>query len=649
MISTEPLSQQREKTPGMFGTGGTNVLSTQTYTGTITGNVAINRRNVDTGKYAPKSVAVVDSTSFGTKPATALKDTAIYEAHLKGLTAHASAISLTTILTGMSGFTDVTNVPTAYRGTYKGAGYMAGYLKDMGYTAVEFLPVQESDNDTCSTTASGGNYWGYMTNGFFAPDRHYSYDKTLGGPTAEFKAMVAAFHAKGIEVLMDVVYNHTGEGGLWDTTTAAANVFSFRGLDNANYYSLTGTSNNYYFDTTGCGNNFNAGSAPARQVILDSLTYWATKMGVDGFRFDLAVELGRSGTGGFSKTATALTSIATLATTNNFKIIAEPWDCNDGGEIGNFPAGWAQWNGGYRDTVRNLMIGTATTCSGIGYADGFYGSYSQCNGSGGPQYSINMLTAHDGFVLTDLVSYASKTNSSRSWPFGPSDGGNDTNISSAWGANQVMRRQVVRNFETFQVLSRGVPMQVWGEEFGRTVNGNNNAYNVDSVATWNNYNMIASTTPDAVATGDTTGGTETYNNNLGTFAGSYNENFLFTQYLLNLRKSHVAFRQGTYTMPITFAKNDGSSSFSQTSDLCARIYVSGTSVSDNDFLIMSNMWSSGVAFTVPSAPTGKSWVRLIDTGNWAESNANTWTSTTGATISGSYTVNNQSIVVLMAK
>jgi pullulanase/glycogen debranching enzyme len=161
--------------------------------------------------------------------------------------------------------------------------------------------------------------------------------------------------------------------------------------------------------------------------------------------------------------------------------------------------------------------------------------------------------------------------------------------------------------------------------------------------------MIASATPNAVATGDTTGGTESYFNVLGTFSGSKNQNFLFTQYLLNLRKSHVAFRQGTYTMPITFTKNDGSSSFSQTSDLCTRIYISGTSVSDNDFLLMSNMWSSSVAFTVPAAPTGKSWVRLIDTSNWAESNANVWTASAGTTISGSYTVNNQSMVLLMAQ
>lgn len=634
---------------GIFGTGGVDVAATQTYSGPITGNITINRRNVDTGHYAPKSVAFVDATSFGTKPGINQKDSSVYETHLKGLTAHPSSANLTAILNGMAGFADVVNVPAAYLGTYLGASYMAGYLKDMGYTSIEFLPVQESDNETNPTTAPGGNYWGYMTNGFFAPDRHYAYNKAMGGPTAEFKSMVAAFHAAGLEVYMDVVYNHTGEGGLWDTTTAAASVFEFRGLDNISYYTLSGASNNYYYDSTGTGNNFNAGSAPARQLILDSLSYWSSSMGVDGFRFDLAVELGRNGSSAFSSSATTLMDIASFAAAQNVKVIAEPWDVNDGNEIGNFPAGWAEWNGNYRDSVRNFMIGTATTVNGVGYADGFYGDYSQFNAAGGPQKTVNMIDCHDGFVLSDLVSYAASTNASLLWPFGPSDGGTSSNISSAWGGNQANRRQVIRDFKTFQMLSRGIPMQVWGDEFGRTVDGNNNAYDVDSVATWNNYNMISSGTPDTVATGDLSGGTASYANNLGTFTGGLNENFLFLQYLLNLRNSHVAFRQSDYNMSISYTNPDGSSGFSETSSLTPMIYISGSQVGDNDFLFMVNMSGALSTFTVAAAPAGKTWVRLIDTANWAEAEANFWTASNAATISGTYGVENQSMVLLMAQ
>ena len=633
---------------GMYGTGGVNVASTQTYKGPITGNVAIDSRKVDTGHWAPKAVALVDTTSTGTKPNLPQQNAIIYETHLKGLTAHPSSVNLTTLLSPYSGFSDAANVPNGLRGTYAGAAYMAGYLKDLGINTVEFLPVQETNNATGSTTAPTANYWSYMTYGFFAPDRRYASNQTLGGPTAEFKAMVAAFHKAGLEVYLDVVYNHTGEGGTWDGTGMAAEVTGFRGLDNRSYYTLSGAGNNFYFDTTGCGNNFNGGSAPAAKLVTDSLSYWANTMGVDGFRFDLAVELGRNGSGGFSKTAPLLASIASLASSSGFKVIAEPWDCNDGSEIGNFPLGWAEWNGNYRDAVRLYMLGNLTGANGVGYADAFYGSYNQFNGAGGPQKSVNLLVAHDGFTMTDLVSYGSSANAGLTWPFGPSDGGSSNNNSSAWGGNQVMRRQVVRDFWTFQVLSRGIPMLVWGDEFGRTVNGNNNAYDVDSVATWNNYTMIDTAAPDTVATGDTTGGTALYNNNLGTFASPANGNFAFLQYLLKLRAAHPAFRQANYTMAVTYANADGSGGFSETSNPSVRIYVSGSQVADADFLVMSNLAGSSVTYTVPAAPANTHWVRLIDTGNWAENATNCWSAATGTTISGTYGVNNQSIVVLEA-
>jgi glycogen operon protein len=212
-----------------------------------------------------------------------------------------------------------------------------------------------------------------------------------------------------------------------------------------------------------------------------------------------------------------------------------------------------------------------------------------------------------------------------------------------------MRRQVIRDFWTFQVLSRGIPMFVWGDEFGRTVNGNNNAYNVDSVATWNNYAMIASASPNTVATQDVTGGTAAYANNLGTFSGGKNGNFIFFQYLLKLRAAHPAFRQQNYTSEaITFANADGSTGFNEFENPSARIYISGSQVGDSDFLLMSNMSGSSVTFTLPTAPAGTQWVRLIDTNTWAEGSANCWTPSSGTMVSGAYGVGNQSMVLLQA-
>ena len=643
---------------GMYATGGTNIASTQTYSGPkTTGGVAINSRNVDTGQWAPKAVAFVDTTATGTKPNLAQQNAIIYETHLKGLTAHPSCVSLTTLLSGYSGFQDVVNVPTALRGTYAGAAYMAGYLKDLGINTVEFLPIQEANNATEVTTgpapAGNNNYWSYMTYGYFAPDRHYASNQALGGPTAEFKNMVASFHAAGIEVYLDVVFNHTAEGGLWDSTGMQAELTGFRGLDNASYYSLSsisGGTNNSYWDTTGCGNNFNGGSAPAAQLVTDSLAYWANTMGVDGFRFDEGAELGRSGTGAFSSSAPLLLSIASLASADNFKIIAEPSDGGPNGsdyEVGAFPAGWAEWNMNFRDASRNYMLGTVTGTN-IGWADAFNGDYNDFNAAGGPQKSVNFAVCHDGFTLTDQVSYGTDTNTSLTWPFGP-DGAGAAEFSSAWSSNQALRRQVIRDFFTFEVLSRGVPMIEYGDEFGRTMNGNDNAYNIDSVATWNNYNMIASTTPDSVATGDLTGGTATYANNLGTFTGTSNGNFAFLQYLLQLRNAHAAFRQGNYSSEaITFYNANDTTGFSETSSPSGLIYVSGSSVGDSDFVIFSNMSGSNVTYTVPAGPSGTHWVRLIDTNNWAENVNCSWSSTAGTTITGTYGVDNQSMVVLQA-
>ncbi|MFZ5445696.1 MAG: alpha-amylase family glycosyl hydrolase [Myxococcota bacterium] len=629
---------------GMFGTGGTDVAAGQTYSGPITGNVAINRRNVDTAKWAPKSVALKDTTSFGTKPGIADKDSIVYEAHVRGLTQHPSSMSLTTLLSGVSGFETVVNVPDAWRGTYKGAGVMAPYLKSLGVNVIELLPIHETANDTNSSTSAGGNFWGYMTYGYFAPDRRYAADKTLGGPTREFKEMVKAFHDAGLEVWLDVVYNHTGEGGTWDATKKAAELTSFRGLDNQTYYALVSSDRASYWETTGCGNNVNTGHPVVSKLIKDSLVYFITQMGVDGFRFDLAPVLGRDASPNyaFNPNAALLTDIAALTTTYNVEMVAEAWDLGTY-QVGSFPSWWGEWNGRYRDTTRRFLKGDLSG-AGITYADAFNGDYTFFNDQGGASKSVNFVVAHDGFTLADLVSYGAKLNASLAWPFGPSDGGNDNNDSWDSGGNQALRRQRFRNFMVWQVFSRGVPMLVYGDEFARTQNGNNNPYNLDSVATWNNYAMISSDSPHTVATGASGAA---YHNNFGTDSAADGKNaaFLFTKFVLGLRKGSTALRQSGYAMPINFARADGSPGFNSSFDRAVRIHLDGSAVGSEDWLLFVNMWTGAVDFTAPAADSGKRWVRVVDTAAWAETNNNVWDPASAWTLSGTYGTHPWSIVV----
>ncbi len=463
--------------------------------------------------------------------------------------------------------------------------------------------------------------------------------------------MMAAFHDAGLEVYLDVVYNHAGEGGTWDATRAAAELTSFRGLDNATYYALSDADRTAYFDTTGCGNNLDMSHAPAAQLVKDSLAHWIGDMGVDGFRFDEAAELGRDTAPAynFNPNARLLTDIAALAAANDVEVIAEPWDVGTY-QVGQFPAGWGEWNGRYRDAARRYLKGDASGSGNVSWADAFYGDYNDFFRAGGPQFSVNMIDAHDGFTLADLVSYDSKTNASRAWPFGPSDGGNDSNDSWGWGGDPSLRRQAMRNFVVFQALSRGVPMLVYGDEFGRTQNGNNNPYDVDSVASWNNYDMIASDAPQTVPTGDASGGAEIYANNLGTdaTADGRNDFFLFVQHVLGLRAAHPALRQSDYAMPIAFSKADGSAGFNSHADLMGRILLSGSAAGDEDFLVLSNAYWADGNFAVPAAAPGMRWVRLVDTAVWAETSGNAWSPDAAATIAGSYSVHARSMAVLAA-
>ena len=614
---------------GMYGTGA------ELYNG-------VERRLFDTAAFASKAYVVNDSTGYGTKPQIPSASARIYEAHARGLTKHPSSSSLESILRDIDGFEGVQNVPAEYRGTYKGAAYMAPYFKALGINTIEFLPVHESDNDANPDNAPGGNYWAYMTYGYFAPDRRYAYDKSAGGPTREFKEMVKAFHDEGIEVYLDVVYNHTGEGGPWygagenehaGDDYKTAEITFMRGIDNQTYYSLCGTSNKQYWETTGCGNNMQCDNPVVRKFIIDSLTYWIKEMGVDGFRFDLAPVLGREKSGSdwiFNPNATTLTEIGTLGTSNNVEMIAEAWDCQwpGGYNVGKFPAGWGDWNGVYRDVIREYVGGNGTSITKSGDGVNYSMTASEAiwghNGNGGTSsasstakfgVSVNMIDAHDGLNLADLSSYAGAGNSknNNAWPFGPSDGGNgDTNYIP--GSSAEVYRRTARNYIALQMFTRGIPMIVWGDEFSRTQNGNNNPYNIDSVATWNNYNMINTNNPHAVATG----GEGTYVNKFGTFnnTANVNGNFIFMQRMLKMH-SDPAFNQLTTTAATTtWIPGGTANSFGYITD--------GTAVGGHKFLMFTNQTSGEVAVSVPAPASGKHWVRICDTGSWAEKYMNSW-------------------------
>ena len=629
---------------GMYGTGG------ETYQGTL-------RRNFDTGKYAPKSVVVVDNTYFGVKPQIPQQDAIIYETHVRGLTKHSSSANLSSILSGIDGFEDVVSIPAAYQGTYKGAGMMAPYLKALGINTVELLPVHESDNDANPDDAPGGNYWAYMTYGYFAPDRRYSYDKSYGGPTKEFKEMVKAFHDEGIEVYLDVVFNHSGEGGPWygdkDNYNTAELTF-MRGFDCSEYYCLTPSKVGDHWQSTGCGNNLRCDNKVVQDLILDSLTYWIDEMGVDGYRFDLAPVIGRelnpsSGNWDYNSNAQILKDIAELGESKNAEMIAEAWDIGAYG-VGTFPAGWGEWNGRFRDAIR----GYVNTGNRGAVNDYINGDYDNFNDQGGPHKTVNFVVAHDGFTLADLCSYqgaGNAMNGTLTWPFGPSDGGNGdqntlgfVNWSDSEDSQKASKRQAARNYIALQMISRGVPMIVYGDEFSRTQNGNNNPYNIDSVATWNNYNMINTTSPHLVETG----GGGAYHNNFGTFnnTGNVNGNFIFMKYMLNLRASEPAFRQTDYSVSYDFKKEDGTNTLTD-GDRCVWIKINGSKVpGGSDYLVFSNMWQEQVSFTVPEPASGKKWVIIADTASWAEPSYNCWDPLKQNAYSGEYRVNAWSVVIL---
>jgi isoamylase len=633
-----------------YGSGGADVSPSQAHRG------ALACRAVDTGRISPKALVVADGESFGEKPRLAPEEAIVYEAQVRGLTAHPSASRLRACLAPFPEFSSARDVPEELRGTYAGAAFMAPYVKALGYTAIELLPVHETAAGPCPTGRPGGNFWGYMTACFFAPDRRYAADKRPGGPTREFKAMVRAFHEEGIEVYLDVVYNHTAEGGLWDSTGASAEILSYRGLDNPGYYALVPGNPRAYWESTGCGNNLDAGSPAVRGLILDSLAYWLDEMGADGFRFDLAPVLGRVQAAGygFNPRADILVQIADLAASRGAEVIAEAWDCSEGGyQVGNFPDRWAEWNGRYRDSVRRFM--KFSLGGNLSPADALHGDWLHFADQGGPGRSINFVDAHDGFTLADLVSYDRKRNDG-DWPFGPSDGGSDSNESwdSSWVPpaadcpdSRAFRRQRWRNFVAFLMLSRGVPMTVYGDELLRTQNGNNNPYNIDSAATWSNYDSIATDSPQAVPTGSAG---EPYHDNFGpdALATGRSACFAFMAYMARLRRGSPALRQGGYEMGIAYSHPDGSVGFEGKEDLAFRARVDGSSVGDRDYLLLVNLSCDRVRFAVEEPDAGTCWKRLADTARWAERWDNCWRLEEATEIEGDYEAAACSIVVLAA-
>ena len=436
----------------------------------------------DSGRLAPKGIVLLpDDVDVGARPARAFREEIIYEVHVRGLTMLDAS------------------VPEKLRGTYAGAAKKADYLKDLGVTAVEFLPVHEFNNDhnAQDPNSVGNDYWGYDTLCFFAPDRHYSSDQSPGGPTREFKAMVKSFHDRGIKVYLDVVYNHSGEGDVQNSDGSAINILSWHGLDNPSYYELT-KDNVFYYDNAGVNGNFNCANKVARDLILDSLQYWSKVMGVDGFRFDLAAILGntlpqqRASDGqGFIYDKMPGDNVLNRAVKElpvrpadggtGVDLIAEPYTGDgrqDGQQEGNFPLGWAEWNPRYRDNLReeqNRLGFTNVTPGNL--ATGFAGS-SDLFGDDGrkPWHSVNSIVEHDGPTLHDLYTFNLANNSGR----------------RAWdqGGDQGLQRQAARDGFAFPVLSIGTPMFCGGDEFLRSTGGNDNPYNLDNPSNYLDWSLI---------------------------------------------------------------------------------------------------------------------------------------------------------------
>ncbi|MDH4305832.1 MAG: glycogen debranching protein GlgX, partial [Nitrospira sp.] len=541
----------------------------------------------------PKSVVIDQAFTWGGDRLlkTPWDRTVISEIHVKGFTARHP------------------DVPDHMRGTYSGLTTPAviDHLLELGVTAVELLPVHHFVRDKHLADRGLTNYWGYNTIGFFAPDIRYTVSPLRGRGVREFKTMVKTLHSAGIEVILDVVYNHTAEGNHLGPT------LSFRGIDNAAYYRLVDNDRRYYMDYTGCGNTLNVSHPRTLQLIMDSLRYWVTEMHVDGFRFDLASTLARElhEVDRLSAFFDILHQDPILSQT---KLIAEPWDVGEGGyQVGNFPVGWAEWNGKYRDTIRRYIKGDGGQMAELAYR--LTGSSDLYSTSGRrPFASVNFVTAHDGFTLHDLVSYNDKhneangennqdgTNDNDSWNCGVEGPSNDPAILE-------LRERQKRNFLTLLFLSQGVPMLCGGDEIGRTQKGNNNAYCQDSEISWFDWNLDRG-----------------------------QQDFLaFVKDLIAFRKKHPVLRRrrffqgrhirGSEVKDLAWFRPDGKEMTDEdwnagyakslvlrlAGDAIAERDQKGRPIVDDTLLVILNAHHTPLAFTLPAHKRGIRWHPVLDT------------------------------------
>jgi isoamylase len=556
------------------------------------------RNDDDSAASMPKCVVINPYFDWGVDrpPQHEYANTVIYEAHVKGLTQTHP------------------DIPENIRGTYAAVAHpvIIEHLKSLGVNAIELMPVHHFVNDSTLVEKGLTNYWGYNTIAFLAPDPKYSSSPNPGGQVQEFKAMVRALHEADIEVILDVVYNHTAEGNHLGPT------LSMRGIDNAAYYRLVDDDKRYYMDYTGTGNSLNVGHPHSLQLIMDSLRYWVTEMHVDGFRFDLAATLAREFYD-VDRLSAFFELVQQDPTVSQVKLIAEPWDVGPGGyQVGNFPPQWTEWNGKFRDTVRDYWRGEPATLDELAYR--LTGSADLYEHTGRrPVASINFVTAHDGFTLRDLVSYNEKHNEAnkegnrdgeshnRSWNCGVEGPTDDKEINA-------LRARQQRNFLATLLLSQGVPMLSHGDELGRTQQGNNNVYCQDNPLSWIDW-----------ATADT-------------------ELIEFTRAVSALRTAHPVFRRrrffsgkpvgrrGDAGLPdIAWFAPDGSemtgedweSGFAKSVAVFLNgngipgLDVRGQRLTDDSFLLYFNAHYEPIEFTLPPTDFGAAWVPVIYTADTA--------------------------------
>jgi isoamylase len=546
------------------------------------------RNDDDSAAYVPRSVVHNPYFDWGNDrpPDVQLNESVIYEMHVKGFTVRHPEI------------------PEAQRGTYAGLAHPAAleYLTGLGVTAVELLPVHQFVHDAHLVERGLRNYWGYNSIGFLAPHNEYAAAGQRGEQVAEFKAMVRALHQAGIEVILDVVYNHTAEGN------QLGPMLSMKGIDNAAYYRLVADNPRFYYDTTGTGNSLNVRHPHTLQLIMDSLRYWVTEMHVDGFRFDLAASLARQ-FHEVDRLSAFFDLIQQDPVVSQVKLIAEPWDVGEGGyQVGNFPALWSEWNGRYRDTVRDFWRGEPATLGE--FASRLTGSSDLYQADARhPGASVNFVTAHDGFTLRDLVSYNSKHNEAngedgkdgeshnRSWNCGVEGDTDDERVLALRGRQQ-------RNFLATLLLSQGVTMLLGGDEAGRTQHGNNNAYCQDNETTWHDWDNVDSGLLE------------------------------FARRLIALRREHPVLRRRHWfqglpirgSVDLGWFKPDGAEMGDDDWDAgfpsSVGIFLNGEAITDRDrrgqrvtdesFLLLFNAYHEPIDWTLPKQ-WGEWWKTVLDT------------------------------------